>query len=146
LSRQSADDSVYIPFSEALEKQLGLRLNAQKRPMPVIAVDSVNRRPTENDPATLSKLPGLPTEFEVADIRPSKPDQQPASGLRPGGRFELKAASLMSLIELAWDMAPNMIVGATKWIETEKYGIVAQAAPGLLPPPSIRCGQCCANC
>jgi uncharacterized protein (TIGR03435 family) len=33
---------------EAVEKQLGLKLTAQKHPMPVIVIDQAKRKPTEN--------------------------------------------------------------------------------------------------
>jgi uncharacterized protein (TIGR03435 family) len=33
---------------QAVEKQLGLKLTMQKRPMPVIVIDHIDRTPTEN--------------------------------------------------------------------------------------------------
>ena len=40
------DDAVTI--FEAVEKQLGLKLEKQKRPMPVIVIDHIEQKPTEN--------------------------------------------------------------------------------------------------
>src|SRR5258708_35998293 len=62
-----------IPLFDALEKQLGLRLEAATVAMPVIAVDSVNPEPTENSPEVAKSFPPLPTEFDVAAIKPSVP-------------------------------------------------------------------------
>ena len=60
-----------ITLFDALDKQLGLKLDLQKAPIPVIVVDSVNEKPTDNLPGVSAKLPPLPMEFEVADIKPS---------------------------------------------------------------------------
>ena len=40
-------NSGYTIF-EALEKQLGLKLEKQKRNMPVIVIDHIEQKPTEN--------------------------------------------------------------------------------------------------
>jgi len=72
-----------IPLFDALEKQLGLKLDAATVPLPVIVIDSVNQKPTENTPDAMKSFPPLPTEFEVASLRPSDPD---ANGGRGGGR------------------------------------------------------------
>ncbi len=58
----------------AVEKQLGLKLEVQQVPTPVVLVDSVIQKPTGNLPGVSQSLPALPTRFEVADIRPSAPD------------------------------------------------------------------------
>ena len=44
-----ADDPTggYTIF-QAMEKQLGLRLEPQKRPVPVIVIDHIEQKPTEN--------------------------------------------------------------------------------------------------
>ena len=39
-----------IPIFDAIEKQLGLKLEMSTVPMPVIVVDSVNQKPTDNSP------------------------------------------------------------------------------------------------
>jgi uncharacterized protein (TIGR03435 family) len=129
------DSSAYIPFPEAAEKQLGLKLTAEKRPSPVIAIDSANRTPTPNDADVLAKLPQAPTEFEVAEIKPSGPDQQMRGGVRPGGRLDLQGYSLMRMIEFAWETEAFMVMGAPKWVETEGYDVMAKAATGADPPP-----------
>jgi uncharacterized protein (TIGR03435 family) len=37
-----------VTLFEAVEKQLGLKLEAQKRPVPVLVIDHVEQKPTEN--------------------------------------------------------------------------------------------------
>jgi uncharacterized protein (TIGR03435 family) len=44
----TADPNGAISLFEALDKQLGLKLEPQKRPMPVLMIDHVEQRPTEN--------------------------------------------------------------------------------------------------
>ena len=67
-----------ISLFDAIDRELGLRLQPQKLPMPVIVVDSVNRKPTGNPPgvAVILSLPA-PVEFEVAALKPSQPDVPP---------------------------------------------------------------------
>jgi uncharacterized protein (TIGR03435 family) len=49
MSRRAADDaSVALTLFEAVDRQLGLKLSVQKHPMPVVVVDHVDRKPTEN--------------------------------------------------------------------------------------------------
>jgi len=44
----AADPVGGITLFEALEKQLGLKLEVQKRSMPVIVIDHIEQKPTEN--------------------------------------------------------------------------------------------------
>jgi uncharacterized protein (TIGR03435 family) len=44
----ASDPSGGYTLFEAVEKQLGLKLETQKRPMPVIAIDHLEQKPTEN--------------------------------------------------------------------------------------------------
>jgi uncharacterized protein (TIGR03435 family) len=37
-----------LSIFEAMEKQLGLKLEMHKRPMPVIVIDHLEQKPTEN--------------------------------------------------------------------------------------------------
>lgn len=37
-----------IPIFEALEKQFGLKLELHKRPEPVVVIDHIEEKPTEN--------------------------------------------------------------------------------------------------
>ena len=139
LNGKAADDpNAYISFFEAVDQQLGLKLTPEKRPLPVLTIDSVNRTPTPNAPDVLSKLPPPPTEFEVAEVRPAKPDAQPYGGFRPGGRVDIQGVPLKTLIQLAWDLDffnANAVVGAPKWVETDKWDIVAKSAEGTTQPP-----------
>jgi uncharacterized protein (TIGR03435 family) len=116
-----------ITIQDALDKQLGLKLESEKIPQPVVTVQSVNRTPTPNAPDISQKFPAAPAEFEVADVKPTAPDAKGASIQIPrGGRVNIRGLPLKTLIQEAWSVRNDAIVGAPKWIETERYDIVAK--------------------
>ena len=129
-----------ITIFDAVDKQLGLRLEEKKLPAPVIIVDQVNRTPTDNPPDIEAKLPTLPpAEFEVADIKPTTPGARPPEGGRfgflPGGRVNLPGFPLRVAIELAWNLNFfGEIVGAPKWLDSARFDIIAKAPPAVAPP------------
>lgn len=133
-----SDPNPAISFFDAIEKQLGLKLVEGNRPLPAIVVDSVNRTPTPNLPGVSASLPTVPTEFEVAMVKPSKPgDMMQRIQPKAGGRIEIENIQLKRLIRLAWDIDEDRIVGAPKWIESDHFDIVAKTAdfPLSAPPP-----------
>jgi hypothetical protein len=77
-----------ISFFEALEKQLGLKLEEKKAPLPVMAIDSVNETPTPNAPGVKENLLVEATEFEVAVIEKSAPGTQPGGSPGAGSTFK----------------------------------------------------------
>jgi len=121
-----------ISIFDAVDKQLGLKLEAQKMPLPVIVVDSANEKPTDNpEGVTTSLPPPPPTEFEVADIKPSPPgENQGGAGLMPGGRIDIRGLPLKVLIQIAWDInSPDeMLVGAPKFLDSAKFDVIAKAS------------------
>jgi uncharacterized protein (TIGR03435 family) len=120
-----------ITLFDAIEKQLGLELDPTQVPLPVIVVDSVNQKPSANSPniAETLHVEPPPTEFEVATLKPTPPDFR---GMRlqiqPGGRVTMAGINLKFLIEQAWDVNDEMLVGAPKWMETDRYDMNASAA------------------
>ncbi|HEY6341673.1 MAG TPA: TIGR03435 family protein [Bryobacteraceae bacterium] len=78
--------------------------------------------------------PATPSAFEVATIKPT--------GLTPGvkwirmpsnGQLITRGTSLKDLIQFAYDLHPNLIGGASGWMEGERYDIVAKPEPGRRP-------------
>ncbi|HLK67925.1 MAG TPA: TIGR03435 family protein [Bryobacteraceae bacterium] len=140
-----------ITIFEALEKQLGLKLEERQVSTPVIVVDSVNEKPTDNPPGLAEILPPIvpPTEFEVADLKPSDPN---ANGSRyqmqPGGRLSVQGMPLRFLISRAFNANnSDEVVGVPKWADSDRYDVTAKApsqgpsAPALDPDsaaPMIR--------
>jgi len=70
--------------------------------------------------------------FEVATIKPSKPDQQGKGFTVRGTRFATINTSLSDMIAFAYGVHPKQIIGEPTWADTEKYDISAQPdAPGM---------------
>jgi uncharacterized protein (TIGR03435 family) len=125
---QAGADAVTV--FDAVDKQLGLKLEAQKLPLPVLYVESANQVPTPNAPGVASKIPPAPpTEFEVATIKPSSPDARGQNGRIQNGRLDIQNFTLKQLIQVAWDLNDNdeMIAGLPKSAETNRYDIAAKA-------------------
>ena len=140
LAKAGADG---ISIFDAVSKQLGLKLDLETAPRPVWIVDSVNEEPSPNSPDVAKKLPEPPpARFEVATIKPSKSSEQPMGRLI-NGQMTTNAMSLKFLITFAWDLNANdsnMIVNAPKWLDENKFDMVAKAAPPE-PVPGKRAPQ-----
>jgi uncharacterized protein (TIGR03435 family) len=122
-----------ITIFSAIDKQLGLRLTAEKTPANVIVIDSVNEKPTDNLQDVTKLLPPREVQFEVASVRPSRPDVHDGfSGVTPGGGFEARAERMRNLFATAWDVhwdhVDEMIVGMPKWMDSARYDILAKPA------------------
>ena len=146
-----------VTLFAAFEKQLGLKLELTKIPMPAIAIDSVNENPTPNlndDPTgAAAKMPAPPPlEFEVADIRPSDPNppQGPAGGdcfYCPGGRLHISRFTMSDLIATAWNLNGNYdsrVIGLPKSLEKVNWDIIARVStmtPVNAPANGIGNGQ-----
>jgi uncharacterized protein (TIGR03435 family) len=67
--------------------------------------------------------------FEVATIKPSRPDEFLMFGLRD---FKTQDTSLKELIKLAYDVRGRQVLGGPAWLDEDKYDIVAEPdAPGV---------------
>ncbi len=131
-----------ITLQDALDKQLGLKLEQETMSLPVIIVEKANRA-SPNEPDVAKKIPALPAEFEVATVKPFAP---PGAGIgpiaigirmQPGGRVEISGMSLKMLVQQAWSIQADSIVNAPKWMETDRYSIVAKMpSTGAAPAPN----------
>ena len=131
-----------ITIEDALDKQLGLKLEPQKVSTPVIVVDSVNEKPSPNAPGVITSLPPAPpAEFEVADIKPSAPDAQQMGRIQPGGRLDLQGFTLKMLINIAWDINDDeMLAGGPKFLDSTRFNVIAKtssATSGQANAPNI---------
>lgn len=134
------------PF-DALDS-IGLKLEPGTQPMSVIVVDKVNETPTPNAANVTSKIPDFPKEFDVAEVRPAKPGAAEAAlargrgGVAPqlgplgymdfqNGRVEILGATLRGLVTLAYDMDNRWIVNASKWMEEDRFDIIAKGPPSI---------------
>jgi uncharacterized protein (TIGR03435 family) len=117
----------------ALEQQLGLKVGLQNVPAPVLVVDSVNQKPTDNPSGVAQNLPAPPpAEFDVADIKLSPPDATPNGRLQPGGRIDFQGITMKQLIQIAWDINDDeLMAGGPKWLDSTKYSMVARASAAV---------------
>lgn len=119
-----------ISIFDAVEKQLGLKLELQKSPLPVVVVESVDQQPTPNAPDIASVLSGapLPKEFEVATVKLTPPGvQNRRFQILPSGRVDIENFDLRFIIQQLWQIADEMIAGAPKWLSDVKVSITAKA-------------------
>ena len=120
-----------ISLFDAVDKQLGLKLEAKKAPQAVLIVDSVNEKPTPNEPGVITKIPPAPpNQFEVATIKPSAPDATGRNGSIRNGRLNLQNFTLRQMIQVAWDLGNNedMVAGVPKSADSAHYDVVAKVA------------------
>ncbi len=137
-----------ISIFDAVEKQLGLKLELQKLDASVIIVDKVNQKPTDNPPGVGQNLPpDAPVEFEAAVIKPSAPDSpQQGVGIRysPGGRID-GVGSLKDLVSIALEIPPTLttdrLVGLPKFATTARYDLVARTPTSGLGAPDRTGGR-----
>ena len=118
-----------ISLFDALEKQLGLKLELKSMPTSALVVDSVERRPSANSPDVAKVLPPPPPpEFEVASIKPTSPDQQGTRAqIQPTGMVNVVGMPLRQLMQLAWDLQSEELIAAPQWTATARFDLVARA-------------------
>jgi uncharacterized protein (TIGR03435 family) len=130
-----------VTMFDAVEKQLGLKLEQRPVPTPVLVVDSVNRKPSDNPPGVAEALPPIPepTEFEVVDI---KPNESGARGGRfqtpPGGRLMAQNIAMRNLLARAFNTNNGEeITGMPGWVDTVHFDINAKAPSTDAGAPSL---------
>jgi len=130
-----------ITVFDAVEKQLGLKLEEKQVPTPVIVVESVNQKPLPNPPETAKLLPEIPapTEFEVASVKPTDPDARMgfSTQMQPGGRYHVQGMPLRFLVSQAFGSNNrDQIVGLPTWADSERFDVTAKApSEGPSSPP-----------
>lgn len=89
-------------------------------------------------PAPPPKIPPMPADahptFEVATIKPTKPDEQRTFLVWRGGDMQVVNFSLAGLVKFAYDIQDKQIVGAPDWMSSEKFDI--DAKPDIAGQPS----------
>ena len=118
-----------ITIFDAVDKQLGLKLEAAPTPQLVVYVDSCNEKPTPNAPG-LDKLlpPPPPAEFDVAIIKPSSPDTKGMNGQVNNSQINLQGATMQWFITWAWGISNDMIADPPKWLNEDHWDLLAKVA------------------
>jgi uncharacterized protein (TIGR03435 family) len=116
-----------ISLFDAMEKQLGLKLDPVTAPIPVILVDSVNRTPAANPPDVAAKLPPRPpAEFEVAEVRLTPPEEKTENGRVNGNQLNLRDYPLKQLISMGWRLGNTDSIDAPKWVDDARVDVIAK--------------------
>ena len=114
-----------ITLFDAVSRQLGLNLEVKDVPVPVLFVESANRKPTANAPGVSMDLAA---RFEVASIKPVDPNVR-LQNIRNGGEVRF-VATLKELIGQAYFIQPNAaddeIIGLPKSAGTQRWDITAK--------------------
>ncbi len=147
----AAKGSDGISIFDAVDKQLGLKLELQSVPVPSLVIESVNRKPTPNPDGIEATLALAQARFEAATIKPADPNGRQMTGLLYTGGSEMKAGgTLRALIAMALQITPNiaadMVIGLPKSADSQSWDITAkvpstgEGAPNVVggrpqPPP-----------
>jgi uncharacterized protein (TIGR03435 family) len=127
----AGNDAERVSMAAAIEK-LGLKLEQKQVPTQVLVVDRVNREPAPDPPSVAEELPPIPmpTEFEVADIKPTDPSFHGGrTNFQPGGRFTAQGMTLRFLVMRAFNSMGRgeEIAGLPSFADSERYDITAKA-------------------
>ena len=109
---------------------LGLKLDPGFRPVPVIVVDRVNRTPSPDKSNT------VPTEFDVAEVRPGKPARPEELRALPDGQLEIRGYTLRELLTIAFEVKGYRIAGAPQWLDEDRYDVIAKS-PAVMSPHAL---------
>jgi uncharacterized protein (TIGR03435 family) len=140
-----------ISIFNAVDKQLGLKLEQKDVPIATLVIDKVNRKPTPNPAGIATALALASARFEAATIKPADPNGRPFQGLLYTGGSQMRAGgTLRFMIALALQISPNlaqdMVIGLPKSADSQSWDINAkvpstgEGAPNVVrgrpqPPP-----------
>ncbi len=71
-------------------------------------------------------------EFEVATIKPSKPEERFSLLLNRSGMLNTTGTSVIDLLKFAYDLHPRQITGGPSWLESDKFDVSGKPdKPGI---------------
>jgi uncharacterized protein (TIGR03435 family) len=98
-------------------------------PLPLILTRATPETEWTIPPPT-PKLPPMAADahpsFEVATIKPSKPDDQRKAFLVQGRRFKIINQPLTAILSFSYDVQAKQLIGLPPWADTDKYDIDAE--------------------
>jgi uncharacterized protein (TIGR03435 family) len=126
----SGDQPEKITLSDALDKQLGLKLEERQVPTEVLVVDKTFDKPSPNPADTAKLLPTvpLPTKFEVASVKPADPNFRGGrQQILPGGRVNV-SQPMLGLLTWAFNVQNREgLADVPEWATNARYDITSQA-------------------
>jgi hypothetical protein len=132
-----------ISVFDAVERQLGLKLELQNVPMPLLVIESVNRKPAHHPADLATALPITRARFKATSIRLANPDEQAMVGLLYTGGSQMGAGgTLHALIAMALQIPPNvagdMLIGLPKSAGSQHWVITRVPSTGEGGPKVVR--------
>jgi len=122
-----------ISPADALEKQVGLKLEQVPIPKPVLTVASVERKPSPNPPGTKEALPeiAIPHEFDVADVKLLDPNgprpRRSGFQMQAGGRFVAEGVNMRTLLMRAFNTSNrDQLANIPGWVDSVEATITAK--------------------
>ncbi len=80
-------------------------------------------------------------KFEAADVHRSDRAMNSytfvSGGVLRGERYDLRKATMLDLIRIAYNVDPEMVVGGPNWLEFDRFDIAAKA-PASSSPEQVR--------
>jgi len=69
--------------------------------------------------------------FEFADVHVSAPSTNPQlrGGALRGGRYEVRTATMVDLISMAYSMGSDKVLGGPNWLDWDRFDVAAKAPP-----------------
>ena len=131
-----ANQGEQIPVADAIDRQLGLKLEQRPIPKPVLVIESVSRTPTPN-PANVAEVlptPPAPKEFEVAAVKlaaPPSSSQPPmiSMQMQPGGRFTCRGCPMRLLLSRAFNSNNSeLLAGLPAGIDSVRVDVIAKTS------------------
>jgi uncharacterized protein (TIGR03435 family) len=120
-----------VSLTDALSKELGLKIVDETLPRPALMVESANEEPAPDPPETAKNMPPRPLpQFDVTVIKPFQPGS-PMRYMMGNGRLEVNGITLKMLINMAWELNSgnnSAIVNAPAWLDTDRWNIVAKTS------------------
>src|ERR1041385_7734455 len=82
--------------------------------------------------AAFSQTKETATKFEVADVHSSARDTQPfvRGPFFSTGRYELRSATMLDLIRIAYNIDPEKVSGGPNWLEMDRFDVFAKIPAG----------------
>jgi uncharacterized protein (TIGR03435 family) len=78
------------------------------------------------------------TAFEVADVHVSPPGTKAGEpGFMPGGRLEVRGATMVELIAAAYRVDEKMVMGGPAWLNSDHFDVIAKAPAGVVSEEAI---------
>jgi uncharacterized protein (TIGR03435 family) len=118
-----------ISIFDAVEKQLGLKLEPGTAPRPALSIVSAAEAPTPNA-RDIEKIlpPQPPLSFDVAVIKPAEAGSRAGgSFVRPNGQVSQGGETLQQMISENWDVSGATIVGAPDFYTKQRWTVEAKA-------------------